>query len=123
MSLQKNVASQKWMVFAFDTTDSTEKTGDAANITANIRKDWGAPAATNDVNPTELEDGYYVFDLTQAETNADILALFPQSSTANIKVIGVPGTVLPAPASYPDDVIQTGDNFARLVKPATTLPD
>ena len=32
--MQKNVASQRWIVFAFDTTDSTPKTGDAAQITA-----------------------------------------------------------------------------------------
>lgn len=111
MGLQKNVASQKWRVFAFDTTDGTAKTGDAANITAKIAKDWAAAGATNDVNPTEVEDGYYLFDLTQAETNADALDLYPESSTANIQVIGVPG-------SQGTRVVQTGDSFARLGAPA-----
>ena len=54
--MQKNVTGQKWVVFAFDRTDNTPKTGDAANITANLRIDGGAANAVDDVNPTELED-------------------------------------------------------------------
>lgn len=81
----------KWTVFAFDRTDNSPKTGDAGNITANIRIDGGSADAVDDTNPTELEDGYYVFDLTAAETNGDHLVLCPQSSTGNIQVIGVPG--------------------------------
>ena len=50
MGLQKNVASQKWWVFAFDRTDNTPKTGNAAQITAKIAKDDAAAAATNDVH-------------------------------------------------------------------------
>jgi len=91
--MQKNVAGQKWQVFAFDRTDNTPKTGDAANITANLRKDWGTAAAVADTNPTELEDGFYLFALTQAETNADVLALAPESSTADIQVIAIPAVV------------------------------
>jgi hypothetical protein len=91
--MQKNVASQKWTVFAFDRTDNSPQTGDAANITANIKIDGGAAGATNDTNPTELEDGYYEFDLTQAETNGNLLQLFPASGTADIQVIGVPGAI------------------------------
>ena len=91
--MQKNKANQKWTVFAFDLTDNTPKTGDASNITANIRIDGGTAQALTDTNPTELEDGYYTFDLTQAETNGDLLILCPQSSTADIQVIGVPGAV------------------------------
>jgi len=93
MSLIKNTAGQKWIVFAFDRTDNTPKTGDASNITANLRLDGGAANAVDDTNPTELEDGYYVFDLTQAETNADLVHMSPESSTADIQVIGVPGAL------------------------------
>lgn len=93
MGLQKNVASQKWIVFAFDRTDNTPKTGDAANITANLRIDGGAANGVDDTNPTELEDGFYVFDLSQAETNGDLIVICPVSSTSNIQVIGVPGAV------------------------------
>lgn len=91
--MQKNVASQKWIVFAFDITDNTAKTGDAGNITANLRIDGGAADAIDDTNPTELEDGYYVFDLSQAETNGDMILICPASSTGSIQVIGVPGAV------------------------------
>lgn len=92
--MQKNVASQKWIVFAFDETDNTPKTGDAAQITAEISKDGAAGGGNiTDTNPTELEDGYYVFNLEQGETNADLLLILPESSTGNIQVIGVPGAV------------------------------
>lgn len=96
--MQKNVAGQKWQVFAFDRTNNTPKTGDAANITANLRKDWGSGVAVADTNPTELEDGFYLFDLSQAETNADVLALSPESVTANVQVIATPSIVYTEPA-------------------------
>lgn len=135
MGLQKNIAGQKWRVFAFNKTNGNALAGDAANITAKIAKDWAAAAATNDVNPTETEDGYYLFDLTQAESNADALDLYPESSISNIQVIGVPGSQFPAPANFPDlgietdgdltkvntlnlHTAQTGDGFARLGAPA-----
>ena len=98
--MQKNVASQKWIVFAFDRTDNTPKTGDAANITANLRLDGGAANGVDDTNPTELEDGYYVFDITQAETNADMIVICPVSSTTNIQVIGVSGAVYTTPPNF-----------------------
>lgn len=92
--MQKNIASQKWVVFAFDITDGSAKTGDAAQITAEISKDGAAGGGNiTDTNPTELEDGYYVFDITQDECNADMLLILPESSTGSIQVIGVPGTI------------------------------
>ena len=91
--MEKNVASQKWIVFAFDRTDNTPKTGDAAQITANLRLDGGAPNSVDDTNPAELEDGFYAFDITQGESNADLILITPVSSTGNIQVIGVPGAV------------------------------
>lgn len=87
--LQKNVEGQKWVVYAWNITTDALVTGDAANITARIRKD-GTLAATDDVNPTELESGYYEFDLTQAETQFDVAELIVVSATANIQVRGVP---------------------------------
>ena len=97
---QKNVASQKWMVFAFNETTNVPLAGDAAQISAKIRKDYGSATATNDVAPTELEDGYYEFDLLQAETNAEVLDLLPESSTADIQVIGVPARVFTVPPNF-----------------------
>lgn len=90
MGLYKNIASQKVGVFAWDTAADAPKTGDAANITAQITKDFGTPAATDDVNPTELDPtdhpGVYYFNLTQAETNADNLIISAVSSTADINL-------------------------------------
>lgn len=118
--MQKNVTSQKMIVFAFDRTDNTPVTGDSANITANLRKDNGSAVATNDTNPTETEDGFYAFDLTQAETNADVLQGFPASTTADVQVIAVPGVIYTTPNSFGDDVIQTADNDIKISLIPTT---
>jgi hypothetical protein len=112
--MQKNTAGQKWRVFAFTRSTSTPKTGDAANITATISIDGAALTGTNDVNPTELADGFYEFTLTQAETNGDDLLLSPSSVTSDIQVIGAPARIATTPVSWGDDIIQTGDSFARI---------
>lgn len=90
--MQKNTAG-KWIVFAFDRTTNIPKTGDAANITANVRIDGGVANAVDDTNPTELEGGFYVFDITAAESNGNNIVISPSSVTANIQVIGVPGAL------------------------------
>lgn len=86
----KNVASQKIQLFAFDTTTNLPKTGDAANITAYVSKDHGAVTVLGDTSATEMDatnaKGVYVFDLTQAETNADELTFTAKSTTANISI-------------------------------------
>lgn len=88
MAIYKNKASQKLAVFAYDSTTGAAQTGDAANISAQISLDGAATAATNDAAPTELDandaPGVYLFDMTQAETNADLLVLAAVSSTDNI---------------------------------------
>ena len=84
----KNVASQKIAVFAYDTSAQEPKTGDSANITAYISKDGGAGIPTNDTNPVELDaanmKGVYIFDMTQAETYANLVTISPSSSTSDI---------------------------------------
>lgn len=86
----KNVAGQKVAVYAFGTVAGVGKSGDAANITARITKDGGASAATNDANPTEIDatfmPGLYLFDMTQAETNADLVIVHPLTVTADIQI-------------------------------------
>lgn len=86
--LYKDTGSQKIAVFAYTASTGAAKTGDAANITAYISKDFGSATATNDVNPTELDatnmPGWYVFDLTQAETNAEVIVLAPKSGTSGV---------------------------------------
>lgn len=77
----KNVAT-KIALFAFDSTTNLPKTGDAANITAYVSKDYGAVTALADTSATELDatnaKGWYLFDVAQAEANADFL-LFTRS--------------------------------------------
>lgn len=86
MAVYKNKA-QKLPVFAVDSSGAP-KTGDAANITAQLSKDGGACAALSDTNPTELDatnaPGIYLFDLTQAETNADLLVVCAKSTTSGV---------------------------------------
>ena len=101
--MQKNTAGQKWVVYAWDTTTLAPKTGDSANITANLRIDGAGANAVDDTNPTELEDGYYVFDITQVESNGDLLLIAPASVTGSVQVRGVPESIYTssfAPGDY-----------------------
>lgn len=88
--MYKNTASQKLAVYAYDAVDGDPVTGDAANITAQIAKDGAACAATDDTNPTELDatdaPGVYLFDLTQAETNANLIVVAAVSSTSDVRI-------------------------------------
>ena len=97
--MQKNVAGQKWTVFAFDKTTNDPVTGDAANITGNLRLD-GVQNAIDDTNPTETEEGQYVFDITKAECNADMIAMAPSSTTPDVIVIGMPGSLWTTTPGY-----------------------
>lgn len=112
----KNVASQKLTVLAFAdaghaTLDAGEKvTGDAANISLKIEQDDdGVRTASNDVAPTETEDGQYVFDLTQAETNGDKLTFYPESSTAGVQVVALPSSVIYTRPQYFADLTLQSD--------------
>jgi hypothetical protein len=86
--MNRNRSGQKAAVYAWDSANVQGKTGDAAQITAQISLDGGASAATDDTNPTELDatdhPGIYLFDLTQAETNAKLIIITPASSTSDI---------------------------------------
>ena len=99
----KNTASQKIALFAFDTTTGAPKTGDAANITAYVNKDWAGANALGDTSATEIDStnakGWYLFDLTQSETNANALLFTGKSSTANISVVGQ--LVFTVPPNFP----------------------
>jgi hypothetical protein len=85
------LGNTKWRVFAFNRTTGAPVTGDAANITAKISIDYGSRTALSDVNPAEAEDGYYYFDLTEAERTGTWFEIYPESSTSGVQVIGVPG--------------------------------
>lgn len=98
----KNVAA-KFIVFAFDATTNVPKTGDAANITAYVSKDYGTVTVLADTSATEMDatnaPGYYLFDAAQGETNGDILLVSGKSATANIKVIGAPAAIYTRPTT------------------------
>ena len=100
----KNVASQKLIVYAFDSTTNLPKTGDSANLTAYVSKDYGSVTVLGDTSATEMDStnakGYYLFDLTQSETNADCLMFSAKSSTANIVVIATPAVCYTVPANF-----------------------
>jgi hypothetical protein len=101
MSLFKNQSGQKIRVFAFDATFGTPKSGDAANITASLSKDFAAFADLADTSASEEDStkakGYYLFDISQTETNADDVAITGRSSTSNIVVVGAPARMATRP--------------------------
>ncbi|MGH2271357.1 hypothetical protein ACQ9LF_06120 [Anaerohalosphaeraceae bacterium U12dextr] len=86
----KNKSSQKIYIFAENATTRVGVTGQAANITARISKDGGAVVQTTDVNPTEVDatymPGVYAFDMTQAETNANMILLAALCTTSGIVI-------------------------------------
>lgn len=87
--MQRNVAGQTWLAFAFNRLTGAPITGDASNITGQLSKDGGTLTALATPNPTEVALGYYRFALTQAETNAAQLDLIVNSSTSNVAAIAV----------------------------------
>lgn len=103
----KNVASQKIEVFAFDYTTGAPKTGDGANITVYVSKDGGAVTALTDTTATEISStnapGWYQFDVSQAESNADMLLFTGKSSTANVSIVG--GRILTRPNRFTTMVV------------------
>ncbi len=86
MPLFKNMSGQKLPVYAYDSNGA--KTGIAASITGSVSKDGASSAAIANTNPTEIGGGWYLFSLTQAESDANLLVWFAQSSTTGVKVEG-----------------------------------
>ncbi len=85
--LMRNVAGQKIAVVALDINNIPIDDA-AANVTAKISKDGGGMLATNDTNPAELSAadaaGVYLFDMTQAETDAGLLILQAVTTTSGV---------------------------------------
>ena len=78
----KNTAGQGIYLYNWNQASGSPQTGDAANITGSISKDGAAGAATATVNPTEIGGGVYWQPLSQAETNANEIALYWSSTTS-----------------------------------------
>lgn len=96
----KNVASQKIALLAVDSATGRPKTGDAANLTAYVAKDFGTVTAMADTTATEMSatnaPGWYWWDVTQAESNADALLFSGKSATGGVDVVGTLVYTLPA---------------------------
>lgn len=90
--MEKNVSGQKWRVYLFDSTTLLPITGDAANITAQIKRDDGdLEDLQGGDNPVEIINGYYEFDISAVESTGKEIIIFPISSTsANYVCKGVP---------------------------------
>lgn len=115
MAFYKNKANQKIPVYAWDSVNKVPKTGDAGNITARISKDGAAVAQTNDVNPTELNSTYnkgvYLFDITQAESNCNMLVLSAISTTTGVVI--EPVFIFTEPEVRDSNILQiSGDSGA-----------
>ena len=121
----KNVASQKVTLFAFDSTTGAAKTGDAANISAYVSKDYGSVSQLADTSATELDStnakGWYLFDVTQSETNADYLLFTGKSSTSNIVIVSK--EFCTAPPYFTTQVIDSNGRIdvSKLLGAATAL--
>ena len=88
--LQKNVASQKIAVYAYDTAAGAPIIDDEGNITCYYSLDGAADVQTTDANPVPIDDvtmpGIYVFDLEQAETNGNMIVIYAKSATADVQL-------------------------------------
>lgn len=98
----KNTSNQRVYFRAVDSATGTYKTGDAANLTAYVSKDYGSLTALTDTSATELSStnapGVYWFDVSQSETNADHLLFTCTSSTSGVALIpdaGANGPTVP----------------------------
>lgn len=89
--MNKNVATHI-ALFSFNTTTGAPVTGDGANITPYVSKDYGTVTALGTATAVEMDStnakGWYSFTVAQAETNADALLFTAKSSTANVSIVG-----------------------------------
>jgi hypothetical protein len=79
--LQKNVALSNFSFLMTDSTTNEPKTG--LTVTVQISKDGGAFINATNTPATEIGNGAYKIDLTQAERNADISILKATAVGAN----------------------------------------
>lgn len=95
--MYKNQAGQIIYVFAYNKLTGTEVTGEAANITVYLAGDGGATGAST--NSAVEEDatndpGSYRLELTQGETNADIIKISGAHDTdTDVAVVGLPPVI------------------------------
>lgn len=97
LRMLRNTAGQKLVVFAYTASTRVPIAGDAANLSAFVSRDYATPAALADTSAAELSasnaTGFYLFDLAQAETDADVLTFTAKSTTSGVVAIAVPAVV------------------------------
>ena len=120
--MQKNVAGQKVLVYAYNKLTGSAVTGDSGNFTDLVSKD-GASAASAAGSYAEVGSGYYAYAPSQAETNCDLFLLIVGSSTANVEVEDV--IIYTSVEDSIETKVDTVDGIvdAILVDTATTLND
>lgn len=92
----KNVASQKVVLYAYNSTTGAPVTGltTGATFAPYVSINGAAPAALGTTTVTELDatnlPGWYAVQPSQGETNGDMLLFGGKSSTSNVYINGFP---------------------------------
>lgn len=85
MFFKNATTTQGVYLFARNTSTTAGQESDASNITAYVSKGGQSPVeSTNSVS--EVDGGLYWLELTQAETNANMLAVVAESVTSNVVI-------------------------------------
>ncbi len=100
----KNVSGQKLSVYCFNSTTNLPVTGDAANLTAYESLDDGSVTGLTDTSASEQSasnaPGFYLFDLSQAETNASKIMFSCVTVTADVVCLCMPAVVYTTPPNF-----------------------
>lgn len=121
----KNTASQKIALLAVDSATGRPKTGDSANITAYVAQNFGTTTVLTDTSATEMSStnapGWYWFDVSQAETNADALLFTGKSTTTGIDIIA--NLIYTTPINFTSLAIAPdgGTKITSIIKKNTSL--
>lgn len=106
----KNVAGQFIELFAYNASTGAPATGDGANLSVRASRDGGTFSALTDSTATEIDatnaPGWYRWDVTQAESNGDVIFFGGRSSTANVVLVGQ--RILTRPANFTALSINSG---------------
>lgn len=105
--LYRNTASQKIQVFLANISGTPIEND--TRIICHQSIDWGSVSQLTDTNPVPVTGGYYLFDLTQAETNGHVLSFYPQytGTTSNLSIIPTPAVVYTNAPNY--DLFASGN--------------
>lgn len=126
----KNVASQKVVLYAYNSTTGAPVTGltTGATFAPYVSINGAAPAALGTTTVTELDatnlPGWYAVQPSQSETNGDMLLFGGKSSTSNVYINGFP--IFTDPPNYTTFSIDSSGNakadVAKLLGTAWLTP-